>query len=307
VRGVAERSALTLVVVILAAHGSAQELEPRAYSASPVGLNFVVVGFGRSSGSVLFDPNVQITDVEATLQHPTIGLGRTFGLFGRQCLITAAVPYVWGDISGNVAEQKQTITRSGLADLRMKFSVNLHGNPARSPAEFAKARDRTYIIASSVTVSAPSGQYDPAKLVNNGTNRWGFKPEIGVSYPLGKFDLDAYFGAWLYTHNSDFFPGGRLRQQDPVTTLQGHVSYTFRPRLWLAADVTWYRGGSVSIDHGPSTIPQNNSRAGLTFSLPVSARQSMKFAYSTGTSSRVGAEFDTIAIAWQFSWFGSSR
>jgi Putative MetA-pathway of phenol degradation len=282
-----------------------QDLEPRAYSASPVGLNFVLLGFGHSSGSVLFDPNVEITDVNAKLYIPTVGLGRTFGLFGRQSLVTIGLPYVWGHASGNVAEQSRSITRSGLADLRMKFSINLRGNPARSAADFFKFRKRTLLIGTSVTVTAPTGQYDPAKLVNLGTNRWAFKPEAGISYPLKKFDLDVYCGVWLFTKNGDFFPGGRLRRADPVTAIQGHISYTFRPQLWLAVDSTWYGGGAVSIDDAPSSTPENNTRAGLTLSLPLWKRQSVKLAYSTGTTtSRRGKDFNTISVAWQFAWFG---
>jgi hypothetical protein len=291
--------------LVLATDALAQDLEPRAYSASPIGLNFVLVGFGRSSGSVLFDPTVEITDVEATLNSPVVGVGRTFGLFGRQGLVTAGLPYVWGDVSGNVAEQNRSITRSGLADLRAKFSINLRGNPAMSPAEFAKLKKPAFLVGSSLTVIAPTGQYDPTKLVNIGTNRWAFKPEIGISYPIKKFYLDAYLGVWLFTHNADFFPGGKDRQQDPVTSLQGHVSYTFRPHLWLAADVTWYRGGATSVDNGPSSIPQNNSRAGVTLSLPLSKRQSVKLAFSDGTTSRVGSDFKTLSVAWQFAWFGA--
>jgi outer membrane putative beta-barrel porin/alpha-amylase len=290
--------------LILAIPGLAQDLEPHAYSASPVGLNFAVLGFGRSTGSVLFDPTLPISNVKANLNIPTVGYGRTFGLFGRQALLTAGLPYVWGDISGDVSEQRRSIRRSGLADVRMKLSVNLRGNPARSRAEFAKFRKRTFIVGTSVTVTAPTGQYDPAKLINIGTNRWAFKPELGISYPVKKsLDLDLYFGAWLFTHNADFFPGNKLRQQDPITTLQGHISYTFRPRLWIAADMTWYRGGAATVDHGAPIGEQNNSRAGVTFSVPLGAKQSLKFAYSDGTTARIGSDFKTLNLAWQFSWF----
>src|SRR5262249_50674683 len=149
---------------------------------------------------------------------------------------------------GKVNEQSSSITRSGLADMRVKFAVNLRGNPARSPAEFAKARKRTYIIGTSLTVSAPSGQYSGKKLINLGTNRWGFKPELGISFPVNKFDLEGYCGVWFFTHNDNFFPGGRLRTQDQITALQGHASYTIRPRLWLAVDFTWYQGGAATVD-----------------------------------------------------------
>ena len=54
-----------LGILASTAPGSAQDLEPKAYSASPVGAAFLVVGFARSTGSVLFDPTLPITDVEA--------------------------------------------------------------------------------------------------------------------------------------------------------------------------------------------------------------------------------------------------
>jgi Putative MetA-pathway of phenol degradation len=153
-------------------------------------------------------------------------------------------------------------------------------------------------------VLAPSGQYDPTKLINLGTNRWAFKPELGISYPYKKFYFDVYCGVWLFTKNADFFPGGLVRQQDPVKAIQGHVSYIFRPQLWLAADMTWYGGGATSVDNGPLSVGQNNSRAGLTLSLPLSKRQSLKAAYSSGTTSRLGTDFRTPGITWQLAWFG---
>jgi len=292
------------LVLVLAIPGVAQDLEPRAYSASPVGLNFLVLGFGYSSGSVLFDPTLPLANVKANLNIPSIGYGRTFGLLGREGLVTVGLPYVWGDISGDVAEQNRGIRRFGLADTRIKFSINLRGNPARSPSEFARFRKRSFIVGTSLTVSAPTGQYDPIKLINIGTNRWAFKPELGISYPVKKrLDLDLYFGAWLFTHNADYFPGKQLRQQDPIVALQGHISYTFRPRLWIAADMTWYRGGAAMVGFGKPTGEQNNSRAGATFSIPLGNRQSLKLAYSAGTTARIGSDFKTLTAGWQYSWF----
>ena len=53
----------------------------------------------------------------------------------------------------------------------------------------------------SLKVLAPTGQYDPTKLVNWGTNRWAFKPELGYSRRWGNWILDSYGGAWFYTTN----------------------------------------------------------------------------------------------------------
>lgn len=297
---------VAISVLALVARATAQDLEPRAYSASPVGLNFFLIGGGRSSGSVLVDPNLPIEDVSATLYGATIGMGRTFDLAGRQALITGVLPYVWGSASGRVFEQRREIHRSGLADLRLKLSVNLYGNPARSPRDFARFRKRTTIIGTSLTIAAPAGQYDPSKLINLGTNRWAIKPELGISYPVRGFDLDAYCGVWLFSANHNFFPGAQTRTQDPVTAVQGHASYTIRPRLWLAADITWYHGGTSSVN-GISSLAQNNSRAGVTLSLPIGSKQSIKIAYSTGTTSRAGTDFDTVGVVWQFAWFDRER
>ena len=298
--------ALGALIAVFTTSAPAQDLEPQSYSASPVGLNFVVAGFGRSGGAVLTGPNLQVSDVRATLHNVSLGVGRTFSICGRQALVTAALPYVWGNISGKVFEQSASIRRSGLTDLRVRLSLNLYGNPARTPEEFARRRRRSLIVGTSLTVIAPSGQYDPAKLINLGTNRFAIKPEIGISYPVSKLDLDAYYGIWVYASNVTFFPN-RERAQDPVNAIQGHLNYTIRPRLWMAADYTWYSGGRVTIDRVRSPSAVSSSRAGLTLSVPLPQRMSLKFAYSPGLTARTGADFNTLQVVWQLSWLDKKR
>ena len=278
---------------------AAQELEPKAYSASPVGATFLVLALSRSTGSVVFDPTLPITDVSARINGAVLGVGQTFGVFGKLALFSAAVPFGWGDISGQVAEEARAITRSGFADARVKFSVNLRGNDAMRVREFAKA-PRTTIIGASITVAAPSGEYDRTKLINLGNHRWAFKPEVGIAVPKGPWDVDVYLGVWLFTTNSDYYPGERVRTQDALVALQGHVSYTFKPRLWLAVNATWYDGGAARVDAGDPIGAVKNSRVGATLSIPASRRQSLKISYSDGMTVRAGTDFRTIAVAYQF-------
>jgi len=295
-----------MVLFMLMAPLAGQDLEPRAYSASPTGLNFLVVGFGRSSGGIAFDPAIPITNAHADIYSPVFGLGRTFGLFGRQALITAALPYAFGSASGNVGPQLQqaSVTRSGLADFRAKFSIILHGSPALSPQEFAKTNHHSLLIGASLSLQAPTGQYSSTKLINLGTNRWALRPELGMSYPWKKFYFDLYAGAWFFTTNNNFFPGNSVREQDPLPSLQAHISYTFRQRLWLALDGTWYTGGDTSVNGGPPQGRQNSSRLGVTCSFPVGKKQSLKVAYSDGVTTRFGTNFSTVTVAWQIRWFG---
>jgi hypothetical protein len=281
---------------------SAQDLEPRAYAASPVGLAFLAVIAGHSSGGVLVDPSLPVEDVRATVNSLGLGVGKVFDLFGHTALAVAALPLAWVDASGRVGENAAQVSRNGLADPRIKLSVNLVGGQALSAPEFAKAQRRT-ILGVSLTAIPPLGQYDRTKLINLGANRWAFKPEIGVSRLVRtKWTLDGYAGVWLAMANDEFYPGSSHRTQRPIVALQAHVSYTARPRLWIAADGTWYSGGRTTVDGIEQGDLQRNSRLGATVSLPLARQQSLKINGSVGATTRAGSDFRTIAVAWQMSW-----
>jgi hypothetical protein len=303
VRTLLDRTPLVVLALagVLAGTGAAraQDLEPKAYSATPVGASFLVLGVSRSSGSVLTDPTLPLEDVDARINGVPAAAGYTFGLFGKLALVTVAVPYAWGEVTGLVFEEARSITRSGLTDARAKISINLRGNPAMGLREFVKAPRKT-VVGTSLTVTTPTGQYDGAKLINLGTNRWAVKPEIGIAAPKGRWDFDAYFGVWFFADNDDFYPGARTRSQDPVVALQGHASYTFKPRLWAAIDATWYQGGDARVDDGEPSGAMNNSRIGATVSFPMGRHQSLKVAYSSGVVVRTGTNFRTLSVGWQF-------
>lgn len=275
-------------------------MEPRSYSPNPTGVQFLALAYGRSTGNVLTDPSLPITDIDARLNSGIVGYGRTFALFGRSAIATVGLPYVRGDISGNVGEDRREITRSGLADARLRVSTNLIGGPALTPQEFARRTPQT-TLGMSLTVVPPAGQYNPDKLINIGANRWAFKPELGVSYPHDRWYFEAYAGVWLFTDNDEFF-GGSRREQDPITSLQTHIVYTLRPRLWLAFDANYYRGGRTTVNGARNADLQGNSRVGLTASVPVGAEQSLKLTWTHGVSTRIGSDFTTVGAAWQYTW-----
>jgi hypothetical protein len=209
---------------------------------------------------------------------------------------------VWGEATGNVGEERRAASRRGLADPRLKLSLILAGSRPMSPQEFARAPRRP-ILGVSFTAVPPMGQYSPSKLVNLGSNRWSLKPEVGLSVPLDRWTFDAYAGVWFFTENDVYYPGRSTRRQDPVFAAQGHVSYTFRRRAWVAVNATWYSGGQLEVNGGKAADPYRNARLGATVSIPVGTRQSVKLAYSAGAATRVGADFRTLSGAWQLVMF----
>ena len=171
-----------MILLVLAAFtanvASGQEMEPRTYSPAPVGTQFVVLTYGYQSGDVLFDSSLPLLDVSVRVNAGSVGYGRTISLAGRQTNVSVLFPYTWGTARGSVFENQVAVRRSGGGDVRVRFSTILKGGKALAPKEFAARKPET-LIGASVLVAVPTGQYDPQRLVNPGTNRWAFKPEIG--------------------------------------------------------------------------------------------------------------------------------
>jgi len=295
------RHASAGAVVIWSTLVAAQEMEPRSYSAVPIGTNFIVMDYSRSSGDILFDPSLPVTDLQAKINTYSLGLSHSFGVLGHVASIAIAVPYANANLTGNVEGAPGHAYRSGLGDMRFRLAVNLLGGPALTPEEFAR-RSPSTILGASVSVVAPTGQYVASRLINVGSNRWSFKPEVGLSQPIGNWFVEGAAGVWLFTDNTDFF-GGRRRSQDPLPTFQWHGGYNWRPGLWLAADVTYFTGGQTSVNGVQDKDVQRNVRYGLTLSFPLSAQWSGKLAWSRGLTTSIGGNFQTISVALQYHWF----
>jgi len=168
--------------------------------------------------------------------------------------------------------------------------------------EFTKYK-QDLIIGASLQVSVPSGHYDSSRLVNIGTNRWSFKPEVGVSKAVGPWTLEVAAAATLYTDNKDFF-GGNTRSQDPLYSLRGHAIYSFPLGIWASLDATYFMGGRTTLNDERNEDLQRNWRVGGTLAFPVNAYNSVKLYVSSGVSSRTGNDYDLIGIAWQYRWGG---
>jgi hypothetical protein len=82
------------------------------------------------------------------------------------------------------------------------------------------------------------------------------------------------------------------------------VSYTFRPRLWLAGDATFYTGGRTTVNGTAKADVQSNSRLGVALALPVGKRSALKLSWATGFTTRIGSDFDSLGVAFQTVWTG---
>jgi len=293
-------SLVPLLFVALASSAAGQQLDPGAYTPAPVGINVLALGNTVQGGDVAFAPNLPIEDASATIDVSTIGYIRSLGLWGRSANVAVGLPYLVGHLEGLYLGTYQKVHRSGLGDAQVRFSVNLAGAPALTPREFASYRPRT-VVGVSLTAVLPTGQYSDAKLINIGSNRWSFKPELGISHTAGAWRTEVFVGVWLFTDNRDF-AGGLTRSQNPIFSTQFHFTRTFRRGLWAAFNANFYTGGRTTVGGTHNLDLQRNSRIGGTLAVPLARAHSLRIAYSRGAYTTIGADFHSLGVVYQYVW-----
>ncbi len=278
----------------------AQDIEPRTYFNAPIGINFLIAGYVHTQGALQFDSALDLTDAHLKTSNAVLAYARAFEIGGKEALLDVVVPYT--GLSGQALSDGEPVERSvnGFANPSVRLCWNFYGAPALSLGEFRRWQPDV-VVGVSLRVTAPWSQYDENRLVNIGTNRWSFKPEIGASKTFGPWTLEGSAAATFYTVNHEFF-GGNKREQDPLYSLQGHVIHGFRGGSWISVDATYYAGGRNTVNGILKADLQQNWRFGATYAIPVDRKNSVKLYASTGLSDRTGNSFDLVGIAWQHRW-----
>jgi Putative MetA-pathway of phenol degradation len=293
-----------VALLAIAAFGAnAEDLEPRAYANTPVGINFLGIGYSDMDGSVTASPSIPLKDAELNVKTTVFAYSRSLDVWGSSGKFDVIIPV--SDLSGTATlggVPKERNINGGLLDPRFRFSVNFYGAPALTLAEFPSYQ-QDVIIGGSLAVTAPFGQYDSDKLVNLGNNRWSFKPELGISKRFGAMTLEFAAAGTFYTDNDEFL-GHHTLSQDPIYSAQGHLIYAFKSGIWGALDATRFAGGNTTVDGDRNRDLQENTRVGLTLAIPVNRNQSLKLYESSGAYTHTGSDYTTVGVIWQYRFGG---
>jgi len=295
---------LPLLFILSANYSTGQELEPRAFWIGPVKANAATFSYAYSTGDFATDASLPLEGIESKLNSLQAGYYHSLNFFGRFSNLTLTLPYTWGPTQGEALGDFQEVHLSGLGDPRLRFSVNLLGGPAMTVPEFQEFRRKPgTILGLAFRVQFPLGQYDSSRLVNLGSNRWAFKPQLGLIQPI-KPDwlIELSVGSWFFTENKDFV--GSVRQQDPLLDGQFHLIHRIGPGFWAAFDATYYWGGRTTVDGERRFDLQRNSYVGGTIAIPVRRGHHIKFTGNTGLSVDFGGDRTTFAVAYQYTWLG---
>lgn len=268
----------------------AQEIEARAYSNAPIGINFASLGIVQASSS-----SYRLTSEAASYT-------RIIDVAGQSGKVTLILPYSQLTGTGKLGGQSINASSEGLSDPLIKASVNLYGAPALSLDQF-KNYQQDLIIGASLAASIPWGHYNNEQMINVGANRWFIQPGVGASQAVGPWRFELAGAATIYTSNTSFL-GGNTLSQNPVYSTQTHVIYYFPSTAWISADATYYVGGKTYVNSMPVSGSQENWRFGATFSYPINKQNYIRINASTGTYSRTNNSYDLIGISWQYRWGG---
>ncbi|WP_173955799.1 transporter [Polynucleobacter tropicus] len=271
------------------AHG--QEIEARAYSNAPIGMNFLTGGLAQAkSGSY-------------TLNTQALSLTHVIDAVGQSGRLTLVLPYAELTGTGQVGAQTINASAEGLSDPLIKASVNLYGAPALTNSEFANYR-QDLIIGASIAASIPWGQYNSNQMINVGANRSLIQPAAGLSQAVGPWRLELAGMATIYTSNNNFM-GNNTLSQNPIYSGETHVIYYFPNAAWISADATYFTGGQTYVNGLPASGSQENWRFGSTLSYPIDKSNSIRLSGSKGVYSRTDTSYNAVGISWQYRWGGT--
>jgi len=287
---------------LAAAGASASEIEPRLYASTPVGQNYLIAGYTYTQGGVGFSPALSLANGDIKIHSTFLSYVRSLDILGRSSKFAVVIPEASLSGQADIDGKPTNRVTSGIGDPGVKLTVNLYGAPALPPEEFEFYRQDT-IVGASLAVTTPGGRYNPKELVNLGNNRWSFKPDIGISKRWGDFTTELSAGVTLFTDNTDYLQG-KLLQQAPIYSFQGHVIYNFAPEFWCSFDANYYFGGRTVTNHAPDDNLQRNWRVGGSLEFAANRQNTLKFYGYMGVHARTGNSYDNIGVAWEYQWGG---
>lgn len=143
-------------------------------------------------------------------------------------------------------------------------------------------------------LTVPLGEYDKNKAINLGANRFAFKPEIGFVKGFGNLLFDLTANVEFYTDNKDFSPAGVTLKQDPVFTVETHMSYDFNQSFFTSLDYFYHNGGKTTVAGVKQDDAKDDHTLGLTLGFMLSPSYQLLLKYKQDLSVENGLKTNTI-------------
>jgi hypothetical protein len=279
----------------------AQFTDARTYVQGPVGLSNVELDYQHARANASIDTSLVVGSANLNLNKAILSYTHNFSMLGRLAWATANFPF--GSLGGSIDESGTSGSASGMGDSSVELAVLLKGGQALSAAELA-TYERTTIVGMSLTVSAPTGEYNANKVLNLGSDRWSFKPELGLSYPFGpeqEWEVDGYINAYFFTDNTAY-QGVKILHQEPLPGIEAHVSYSVTPSFWTSLDSRYAFRGETVVDGAKQNNPQQNLIVGTEANWSPNAHSSLSVVFAKAVIHTNAPAYTGVSVAYVYSW-----
>jgi hypothetical protein len=290
-----------LAVVYIADRACAQFTDARTYGNSPVGINQMELSYTYVHANASVDTSLVIAGAKLNLNQGIIDYRRYFGLLHRLAWVEVGVPVA--GLSGSITGTTINGSVAGTGDSSYELAMLVKGGPALSVKAFENYKPIT-TLGVSLSVTAPTGSYRANKILNLGSDRWSFKPEIALTHPFGpeqKWEFDTHANVYFYTGNTSYHGSEILRQQ-PLPGLEGHISYSFTDKLWASLDTRYSFRGSTFVNGAPQNNPQQNFILGSEMNIALSTRHSLMFEVAKALVHRNGPALVAFSVKYNYTW-----
>jgi hypothetical protein len=279
----------------------AQFTDPHTYDNTPAGTNQIELAYAYSRANASIDTSLIVAGARFNLNQGTIIYTRYLSFFHRLAWVEAGVPLA--GLSGSVSGTNLQGSTTATGDSSYVLGALLKGGPALSVAEFTNYKPAT-IVGMSLTITAPTGQYDPNKILNLGSDRWSFKPEIAISHPFGreqKWQAEAYANSWFFTDNTSYH-GREVLRQHALPGVEGHISYSFLDSLWASFDARYSLRGVTYVNDVNQNNAQQNLSLGSEVNVSLNHRNSLVFVFDKALVHRNGPALSGFGVRYNYSW-----
>lgn len=269
------------------------DYDARDYIAAPPGTNLLVWYYYNTTGHEFYTDSKRASN-EVDLKQ-NIGIFRyvryfqtgSFTTFGQ---ILAPFGSVWMDGAGVGGVETGT---SGIGDVIPSAGIFLINNPT----------SKTY-LGFTEYISVPTGDYQHEKAINMGSDRFGFKSELGFSQGFGLgFNLDLGAAIEFYTDNADYTAASLNLKQDPLYTLEAHLSKDITKDLYGAVEYFYHSGGKTKVND-VETNYSNVSQHQVQLATGYHFTQNFHglVSYKTTVATENGVKADTFGVRFVYAF-----
>ncbi len=286
---------------------SASDDGPRMYWNAPVGTNILQAYFWTATGNSPSPENTQSrSGLETDINIGVLGYNRIIDIAGHSAIATAVI--TGGKVSGSLLGTSLS-SSSGIGDLYLQGVVNIFGAPALSTEAFGTYKQDT-VLSLLLGVTMPTGAYKNNQALNLGTNRWNmriglpFMQTIGDWIPGKITTFEVLPSVWFYGDNDNYTGLGLNLEQDPMYTLEAHITQDLTPALFVSLDYFVQHVGDSSINGGASSGANTSDSLGLTLGYMLNAQTQFQLRYAVALSPDVNeGELDANMVQFNLNYF----